>query len=151
MSLNAILSQGRTHWGTSVGSKKRLLEQISVFVADDNSQFNADDLFNELLARERLGSTGIGHGVAIPHCRSQQCTAITGILLKLAEPIDFEAIDDQPVDLVFALIVPAEAHDEHIKALASLANVFNDDGFRQQLRSAGSDEALYTTAVTRAP
>jgi len=69
------------------------------------------------------------------------------MLLKLAEPIDFEAIDDQPVDLVFALIVPAEAHDEHIKVLASLANAFNDDAFRQQLRSADSDSSLYERAI----
>ncbi len=147
MTLDSILSPGRTHCGTSVGSKKRLLEQISIYISEDNKQFNADELFNELLARERLGSTGIGHGVAIPHCRSQQCTQITGMLLKLAEPIDFEAIDDQPVDLVFALIVPAEAHDEHIKVLASLANAFNEDSFRQQLRDANSDAALYDRAT----
>ncbi len=147
MTLDSILSPGRTHCGTSVTSKKRLLEQLAQFLSEDDSRFNPDQLFNDLLARERLGSTGIGHGVAIPHCRSEQCTEITGILLKLTEAIDFEAIDDQPVDLVFALIVPAEAHDEHIKVLAALATAFNNESFRQALRSSQDDSTLYQRAI----
>lgn len=149
MTLDSILSPGRTHCGTSVTSKKRLLEQLAEYLSEDDSQFSADQLFNDLLARERLGSTGIGHGVAIPHCRSEQCKQITGILLKLNEAIDFEAIDDQPVDLVFALIVPAEAHDEHIKVLAALATAFNDEEFRQALRSSQDDQTLYQRATQR--
>jgi PTS system nitrogen regulatory IIA component len=147
MTLNSILSQGRTHCGASVTSKKRLLEFIAAAISADNSEFNADELFNDLLARERLGSTGLGHGVAIPHCRSSRCTSVTGMLLKLAQPIDFEAVDDQPVDLVFALIVPAEAHDEHLQALSALATAFNEADFRDKLRHADSDQSLYEQAL----
>lgn len=149
MTLDSILTEGRTHYGTSVNSKKRLLEQVAAYLSNDDSRFDPDELFNELLGRERLGSTGIGHGVAIPHCRSSRCEKITGLLLRLEKPIEFESIDDQPVDLVFALIVPAEAHDEHVKVLGALATAFNDEGFRQRLRSADSDESLFNVAIGR--
>ncbi|AKH68857.1 PTS IIA-like nitrogen-regulatory protein PtsN [Spongiibacter sp. IMCC21906] len=147
MNFDSILSQGRTHCGTSVNSKKRLLEQVAQFISEDDSNYDQGELFNDLLARERLGSTGIGHGVAIPHCRSSRCQRITGILLKLDKAIEFESIDDQPVDLVFALIVPAEAHDEHVKVLGSLAAAFNEESFRSRLRQADSDQTLFEQAI----
>lgn len=147
MTLESILTTGRTEYGASVTSKKRLLEYIAAGISADKSEFDADELFNELLARERLGSTGIGHGVAIPHCRSNRCTSITGMLLKLDEAIDFEAIDDEPVDLIFALIVPAEAHDEHLKVLGALATAFNEDDFRNKLRHANDTETLFKLAT----
>ncbi len=147
MSFESILSPGRTHRGASVNSKKRLLELISELLSKDDAQLSADELFNNLLAREKLGSTGIGHGVAIPHCRSEHCQVITGMLLTLDQPIDFESIDDQPVDLVFALIVPNEAHDEHVKVLGQLATAFNETEFRQALRNANSDQMLYQRAT----
>lgn len=147
MTLESILTTGRTEYSASVTSKKRLLEYIAAGIAADNPEFNADELFNELLARERLGSTGIGHGVAIPHCRSSRCTSITGMLLKLEQPIDFEAVDDAPVDLIFALIVPAEAHDEHLKVLGALATAFNDPDYRNSLRNAETTETLFKRAI----
>jgi PTS system nitrogen regulatory IIA component len=147
MTLESILTNGRTEYSASVTSKKRLLEYIAAGIAADNSEFNADELFNELLARERLGSTGIGYGVAIPHCRSSRCTNITGMLLKLEQTIDFEAIDDEPVDLIFALIVPAEAHDEHLKVLSALAKAFDDPDYRHSLRSAENTETLFKRAI----
>ncbi|MEX1664955.1 PTS sugar transporter subunit IIA [Zhongshania arctica] len=147
MTLESILTTGRTEYSASVTSKKRLLEYIAAGITADNPEFNADELFNELLARERLGSTGIGHGVAIPHCRSSRCTSITGMLLKLEQPIDFEAVDDAPVDLIFALIVPAEAHDEHLKVLGALATAFNDPDFRNSLRSAEDSDTLFKRAI----
>ncbi|MBQ0759405.1 PTS sugar transporter subunit IIA [uncultured Zhongshania sp.] len=147
MTLDSILTEGRTEYGASVTSKKRLLEYIAAGIAADNTEFDADELFNELLARERLGSTGLGHGVAIPHCRSSRCTQITGMLLKLEQAIDFEAVDDEPVDLIFALIVPAEAHDEHLKVLGALATAFNEADYRSKLRSAENTEALFKRAI----
>ena len=147
MTLESILTTGRTEYSASVTSKKRLLEYIAAGITADNPEFNADELFNELLARERLGSTGIGHGVAIPHCRSSRCTSITGMLLKLEQPIDFEAVDDAPVDLIFALIVPAEAHDEHLKVLGALATAFNDPDFRNSLLSAEDSDTLFKRAI----
>ena len=147
MTLESILTTGRTECGASVTSKKRLLEHIAAGVAADNPEFDADELFNELLARERLGSTGLGHGVAIPHCRSSRCTSITGMLLKLEQAIDFEAVDDEPVDLIFALIVPADAHDEHLKVLGALATAFNEADYRNNLRSAEDTETLFKRAI----
>ena len=137
MTLESILTSGRTEYGASVTSKKRLLEYIAAGISADKPEFD----------RERLGSTGIGHGVAIPHCRSSRCTSITGMLLKLDEAIDFEAIDDEPVDLIFALIVPAEAHDEHLKVLGALATAFNEDDFRNKLRNANDTETLFKLAI----
>ncbi|GAB3372099.1 PTS sugar transporter subunit IIA [Spongiibacter taiwanensis] len=147
MNLDSILSQGRTHCGTSVNSKKRLLEQVAKFISEDDHNYDPDELFNDLLARERLGSTGIGHGVAIPHCRSSRCESITGLLVRLEKAIEFESIDDQPVDLVFALIVPAEAHDEHVKVLGALASAFNEESFRRSLRQAEDAAALFKAAI----
>jgi PTS system nitrogen regulatory IIA component len=85
--------------------------------------------------------------VAIPHCRSSRCTSITGMLLKLEQPIDFETVDDAPVDLIFALIVPAEAHDEHLKVLGALATAFNDPDYRYSLRSAEDTNTLFKRAI----
>lgn len=147
MSFETILSPARTHRGASVNSKKRLLELVSELISEDDGQFSADELFNNLLAREKLGSTGIGHGVAIPHCRSENCHTITGLLLTLDQAIDFESIDDEPVDLVFALIVPNEAHDEHVKVLGQLATAFNEPDYREALRNANSDQMLYQRAI----
>ncbi|CAA0083352.1 Nitrogen regulatory protein [Zhongshania aliphaticivorans] len=147
MILESILTPGRTECGVSVTSKKRLLEHIAAAISADNAEFDADELFNELLARERLGSTGLGHGVAIPHCRSNRCSSVTGMLLKLEQAIDFEAIDDEPVDLIFALIVPAEAHDEHLKVLSALATAFNETDYRNNLRTAEDANTLFKRSI----
>ncbi len=147
MNASTILSPQRTRQGASVSSKKRLLELIAEITSEADSKVNTDELFNQLLARERLGSTGIGKGVAIPHCRSKQCDKITGVLISLESAIEFEAIDDQAVDLVFALIVPEEAQDEHLQVLATLAGNFENASFRNQLRTAKDDTELFQQAA----
>lgn len=116
-------------------------------IAQDIPAIDADELFRRLIGRERLGSTGIGHGVAIPHCRVENCTGTVGALITLAEPIDFDAIDSQPVDILFAMLVPEDAHDEHLQTLATLAGALNNPEYRQRLRRAQSDEALYQAAI----
>lgn len=125
------------------GSKKRVLESLSRFLAERIEQASSDVLYQGLLARERLGSTGIGEGVAIPHCRVPDCTSITGALLRLSDPVDFDAIDNNPVDLVFALIVPEEQHDEHLQVLSSIAELLQKENVRLRLRSAQSLESFY--------
>ncbi|MBD2859702.1 PTS sugar transporter subunit IIA [Spongiibacter sp. KMU-158] len=147
MNFTSILSPLRTQQGAAVSSKKRLLELVAEITSSADSRFNSDELFNQLLARERLGSTGLGKGVAIPHCRSSQCDSITGVLISLEKGIDFEAIDDQVVDLVFALIVPEQAHGEHLKVLAALAEAFENASFRNELRKAEDDQGLYEVAI----
>lgn len=100
-----------------------------------------------LMEREKLGSTGVGRGVAIPHGKIDGLAAMTGLLAKLDAPIDFEAVDDQPVDLVFVLLAPADASAAHLKALAKVSRLLRDDRVREALRGAETPEALFAIAV----
>lgn len=96
-----------------------------------------------LAARERLGSTGFGGGVAIPHAKIEGLARVAGIFRRLAQPIDFRAVDDVPVDLVFALLSPSDSGADHLKALARVSRRLRDVGFLARLRGAGSPDALY--------
>ena len=149
MKIKNILTQQMTQCGIPGSSKKRVLENLSTFVTEqlggDGDQ--ADSLFHNLVARGRLGSTGIGEGVAIPHCRVAGFHRIHGCLIKLDNAIDFGALDDQPVDLIFALIVPEEQNEEHLATLARIAAIMQDDSSRASLRQCTSSEELYTTAL----
>ena len=106
-------------------------------------QANAEQIYLNLCQREALGSTAIGHGVAIPHGRSARLATATGVFMRLAEPVDFNAPDGMPVDLVFALVVPEHYAQQHLLLLANLAEMFGDAGFRDRLRAAGDSAALY--------
>lgn len=128
-------------------SKKKVLEHLSHLIADNLSNIDADQLYLQFLERERLGSTGIGEGIAIPHCRVSGCSKITGALLKLADKVDFDAIDDQPVDLVFALVVPLEENEEHLKTLACIAELMQMPENRTRLRQAACSEDLFDEAI----
>lgn len=96
-----------------------------------------------LSAREKLGSTGFGGGVAIPHAKLEGLTQVVGAFVRLAQPIDFQAVDDLPVDLVFMLLSPPNAGAVHLKALARVSRRLRDEAFLQKLRGAGSPDALY--------
>ncbi|OEY65205.1 PTS IIA-like nitrogen regulatory protein PtsN [Marinobacter sp. X15-166B] len=124
-------------------SKKRILEFIAGEVHKHLPELDAVQTFNNLVARERLGSTGIGQGIAIPHCRLENCTKVIGVLLTLEEGVNFDAIDNQPVDLLFALIVPKEATSEHLELLSQLAEKFNDREFCNELRQCTDNASLY--------
>ncbi len=124
-------------------SKKRILEFIAGEVSKHLPSLNEAQIFNNLVARERLGSTGIGQGIAIPHCRLDDCSKVVGVLLTLEEGVNFDAIDNQPVDLLFALIVPKEATSEHLELLSQLAEKFNDRGFCNELRQCTDNATLY--------
>lgn len=106
-----------------------------------------DILFDNFVAREKLGSTGLGSGVAIPHCRTPGIKKIYGFLAKLTAPVDFDAIDDQPVDLIFALVVPEEKNDEHLSTLARIAAIMQNDKSRQLLRDCDNDKLLFKTVL----
>ena len=150
MRITDILTPAMTHCNLPGGSKKRVLENLSSFIVEqlggDTEQ--ADSLFNSLVARERLGSTGIGEGIAIPHCRTPGIKRIHGCLAKLTSPVEFDAPDDQPVDLIFALVVPEEQNDEHLATLARIAALLQDETSRASLRKCRSHEELFNTAVT---
>ena len=100
-------------------------------------------LFESLLAREKMGSTGIGAGIAIPHGRIDDAFAPTAVLMTFSEPIPFDAIDNQPVDLLFALLVPESECKQHLKTLSLMASKLGDKAVCRQLRQATSDEELY--------
>ena len=100
-------------------------------------------LFDRLLERERLGSTGIGGGIAIPHARLPAVTRPRGLFARLGNPIDFDAIDDRPVDLVFLLVAPEGAGADHLKALARVSRLLRDRGLVEKLRATETAEALY--------
>jgi len=141
-SLNEILRPQRVVCKASCGSKKRVIELIAGLVAGGSSSLEYE-LLDNLNARERLGSTGLGHGIAIPHCRMPGVTSTTAVLVTLDHPVDYGAIDDQPVDLLFALIVPEDATDEHLQLLSKLAELFSEPSFCGNLRRAVDADALY--------
>ncbi|GEN27580.1 PTS IIA-like nitrogen-regulatory protein PtsN [Halovibrio variabilis] len=142
MTLETILPPERVLFDVPGGSKKRVLEFYSTFIAQNIPSLDSQEVFSRLIGRERLGSTGIGNGVAIPHARSPHCAAPIAGFLKLSEAIDFDAIDGEPVDLVFVLLVPEEADDTHLSLLGQVATIMNDAGTRQQLRKASSQREL---------
>lgn len=147
MRLNELLNPERTLVDVHGVSKKRLLDSIAGIAARTCPELDEQEVFDALITRERLGSTGIGEGVAIPHSRLSACQRSVGILLRLDEPIDFDAADGQPVDLVFVLLVPEENPEKHLKTLSHLATLFNESRFREGLRRPGDANTLYRTAV----
>lgn len=147
MQLTTILTPERCLCRAPGTSKKRVLETISQFIGKQVDQLDADELFGNLLARERLGSTGLGGGIAIPHCRLKQLDRVIGALITLEQSIDFEAVDDKPVDLLFTLVVPEQATQEHLNTLAALAELFSQPAFCERLRAADTPAALYAAAV----
>lgn len=145
-SISQILIPQRTQMGAQCTSKKRLLEYISNFLSDKIEDAQSDDIFDRLIAREKLGSTGIGEGIAIPHSRLRECNETIGALFVLTDPVDFDSIDRKPVDIVFVLLVPEEATEQHLQTLKMLAEKFNQEDFRNRLRQAQSDDDLYQQA-----
>jgi PTS system nitrogen regulatory IIA component len=103
-----------------------------------------------LMEREQLGSTGVGRGVAIPHGKIEGLTEIVGVMAKLDQPVDFDSVDDEPVDLIFVLLAPTHASAAHLKALAKVSRLLKDENAREALKGAESPEALYTIATETA-
>lgn len=147
--LTDILSPERTVCHAAAGSKKRLFETIARIISEDQPSLVYEDIFTQLIAREKLGSTGLGQGIAIPHCRVDACPQPLGTLVSLDQAIAFEAPDDQPVDLLFALLVPGEAHQQHLDILANVARLFSQADFCQQLRGAADSATLFEIATGR--
>lgn len=148
MQLEDILTPERCFCGLEAVSKKRVLKKISELIEQDVCDLSASDIFDALMAREQLGSTGVGKGIAIPHCRVAECKRIIGALVTLQDPVNFDAIDGKPVDILFVLIVPEQKTDEHVRTLGQLAELFNDDDFCYILRNTHNSEDLYNVAIT---
>lgn len=124
-------------------SKKCALERLSSLVASNEDELVATEVFDSLVARERLGSTGIGHGVAIPHGRLGKLDHAVSAFMRLEKGVDFDAIDNEPVAYMFALLVPKDSNDDHLQLLAQLAKMFSNPAMRERLRLATNSEELY--------
>ena len=144
MNISDIIIPERVGCDISASSKKRALETIGDIIGkSSNDSLLPKDVVDSLFARERLGSTGIGYGVAIPHGRLKDTDKTIAAFVQLHEGIDFDAADNQQVDLLFALLVPENSTEEHLKLLAQLAEMFSDENFRGQLRAAKDRTAIY--------
>jgi PTS system nitrogen regulatory IIA component len=134
MKLSEILSPDCIRLDSDATSKKRVLEIASQLLADRDEALSQREVFDCLIAREKLGSTGLGQGVAIPHGRLAGLDKTIGVFLRLPRGVDFDAPDGVPVDLVFALLVPKESTEEHLQVLASIAGYFDSKGSGDALR-----------------
>lgn len=147
MTISALLSPDRIFIDTDISSKKRLLEFIAETVA---VQFDLPraTIYNNLLDRERLGSTGLGKGFAIPHARLVNLDTTIACFIRLDQAINFEAPDNIPVDLVFSIIIPEHANDEHLRILSSLAKIFSQGEICEAIREADSGEEIARIIVS---
>ena len=138
-SLDDILPVSHIILDAEISSKKRLFECVAQLLAEQSGLPQAE-VFDCLVARERLGSTALGQGVALPHGRHAGVLAATGAFVRLKEPIEFDAPDNKPVSLVFVLLVPEAATGEHLALLSHLARLFNEKSVREALRSCQTPE-----------
>lgn len=147
MPLSDLITPSCIRLDVAAGSKKRALEEAAQQLGACPSAPKPEQIFERLLERERLGSTGLANGVALPHARMSGIDRAYGVFLRLAAPVDFDALDGQPVDLLFALLVPEEATGEHLNLLAALARLFSDATLCERLRSSQdpADTAMLIT------
>jgi len=173
MNLDTLISSNAVIVNPDIKSKKRALELLAEKLATETKLINSDstietstddtaskdtsaedndnidpfDIFQLLTDREKLGSTSLGHGVALPHARTALTEHAIGVFLKLKKGIDFDSPDDQLTDLIFALMVPEHYTDEHLKILAHLASLFSNEDFCQKLRTLNTDQDIYSNLV----
>lgn len=136
MLISDLLSPERIRFDVHSSSKKRLLELISRELARNSEDLSAREIFESLCARERLGSTGLGKGVAIPHGRVKGSDTVQASFIRLKKPLPFDAVDGEPVDLLFAMAVPEQCNEDHLKLLARIAELFSDPDLLNKLRQA---------------
>jgi PTS system nitrogen regulatory IIA component len=148
MNLSSILSSDLTFCNVQGDSKAHLLETVAALIAAKVPAVTATRIYDSLTAREQLGSTGLGDGIAIPHCRVPVGDRTIGCLVKLVAPINFDAIDNKPVDLLFFLLVPEGPQAGHLATLSLLAEHFSNPAFCKRLRAAGTDTELYAAALS---
>lgn len=142
MDLSAILQPETVRVMGSLTSKKRLFQELAE-IAEAVCRTRASDVFDALQERESLGPTGVGNGVALPHARLSGLDRVKGVFLKLEKPVEFDAVDRQPVDLVFGLFAPEDAGVEHLKALALVSRTLRENTIRTKLRANSDTATLY--------
>jgi len=142
MELSELISSDSIVAGLKVGSKKQALQELSQ-IAENITGISSRDIFGTVLQRERLGSTGVGQGIAIPHGKLDGLDRLFAIFARLETPINFDAMDDQPVDLIFMLLAPESAGADHLKALARISRTLRDPAVTQKLRESTSKADIY--------
>ncbi len=142
MALADLIPNGGVAVDLGASSRKQALQAMSD-IAADLTGLVPRDIFDAVLQRERLGSTGVGQGVAIPHARLAGIDEVVGVLARLRSPVDFESIDGRPADLIFMLIAPEDAGAEHLKALARVSRLLRREDVRQRLRAAPDADAIH--------
>ena len=157
MNLDTLISSNAVITNNNIKSKKRALELLAETLAEaatlrnqpatddslDIEDIDALEIFHLLTEREKLGSTSMGHGVALPHTRTSLTEHAVGAFLKLDKGIDFDSPDDQATDLIFALMVPEHYTDEHLKILAYLASLFSDENFCNTIRNSNNNQEIH--------
>lgn len=146
MDLSDLLSADAVMASLHAQSKKQALQEVCE-TASRQTGLAEREVFDTILQRERLGSTGVGHGVAIPHGKLRSIDRLVGVFARLLKPVEFDALDDQPVDLVFLLLAPESAGADHLKALARIARVLREPAVAQKLRGARDAGELYSVLI----
>jgi PTS system nitrogen regulatory IIA component len=147
MHINDLITPKRVTYSLPVSSKKRLLEKICELLREDEPGLDGAAAFQSLVERERLGSTSIGEGVALPHGRLKGLKKAVGAFAVLEQEMDFGAVDHKPVKMIFALLVPENATQEHLDILSMLAKLFNDKAIRDRLLEAKNTSELYSYLI----
>jgi nitrogen PTS system EIIA component len=146
MNIGELLDRTAISARVSAANKKKALAVISE-IAARNFGLEPGDVLDALIEREAAGSTGVGHGVAVPHARLEGLQRMRGIFVRLEQPVEFQSVDDQPVDLLFALFAPKNAGAEHLRALARVSRLLRQGELREQLRKARSADAVHALLV----
>jgi PTS system nitrogen regulatory IIA component len=142
MDIQAIVSLDRTECAVQCNSKKRILEIIADIAAKQNENIDQATVLNSLMARERMGSTGIGNGIALPHGRLPGLEKVIAIVVTSTPAIDFDALDEKPVDIFFALLVPEEQTEGHLQTLATVAGKLSDKETIKAIRRASTSDDI---------
>lgn len=148
--INQILPLENVIAELDAGSKKRVFEHVGQLL-EEQLHLSRGKIFDSLFAREKLGSTGLGHGVAIPHGRIKGLRETVGVFVHMKQPIPFDAPDGEPVSLLFVLLVPEQATDLHLQILGELAHMFSDRHLRERLNTSHERETLYQFLTTWTP
>lgn len=147
MNIGELLDRQAISLRASATDKRKVLALIAE-IAARNFHLDAGDVLDALLEREAADSTGVGHGVAVPHARLAGLERMRGVFVRIEHPVDFESVDNQPVDLLFALFAPRNAGAEHLRALARVSRLLRHAGLREQLRKAQTADAVHALLVT---
>lgn len=142
MDIASFLSPNAVIAASTAVSKRQVLQEVAV-KAVELTDLTEREVLHALLARERLGSTAVGNGIAIPHARFKGVDKLRAVFVRLQRPVDFEAPDDKPVDLLFVMLAPADANAEHLRAMARVSRLLRDKHCCEKIRQAVTDEVIY--------